>query len=92
VTTQEDGCWYVSDTSPESPIHHPAFPVKVVDAPLAADVFHGAYAAGLVLGMTLSERVSGFQRLAVESGSCWRTGRIPNLDTVQAFFKRRMFS
>jgi sulfofructose kinase len=88
TTSGADGCWYVSETSQESPIHHPAFPVKVVDTTGCGDVFHGAYAASLVLGMTLSERVrvasAAAALKAVQAGG--QEG-IPNLDTVQAFLK-----
>ena len=73
---------------PESPIHHPAFPVKVVDTTGCGDVFHGAYAAGLVLGMTLSERVRvASAAAALKAVRAGGQEGIPNLDTVQAFLK-----
>lgn len=37
--------------------HQPAFKVRAVDTTGCGDVFHGAYAAALALGVTLSERV-----------------------------------
>jgi sulfofructose kinase len=88
TTTGADGCWYVSETSSESPIHHPAFPVKVVDTTGCGDVFHGAYAAGLVLGMTLSERVRvASAAAALKAVRAGGQEGIPNLETVQAFLK-----
>jgi len=88
TTTGADGCWYVSESSPESPIHHPAFPVKVVDTTGCGDVFHGAYAAGLVLGMTLSERVRvASAAAALKAVRAGGQEGIPTLTTVQAFLK-----
>ncbi len=88
TTCGADGCWYVSDTSPEFPIHHPAFPVKVVDTTGCGDVFHGAYAAGLVFGMTLPERVRvASAAAALKAVRAGGQEGIPNLGTVQAFLK-----
>ena len=88
TTCGADGCWYVSDTSPQSPIHHPAFPVKVVDTTGCGDVFHGAYAAGLVLGMPLPERVRvASAAAALKAVRAGGQEGIPNLVTVLAFLK-----
>jgi len=57
TTCGADGCWYVSDSRPESPIHHPAFPVKVVDTTGCGDVFHGAYAVCLAEGAPVSRAI-----------------------------------
>jgi sulfofructose kinase len=88
TTCGADGCWYVSDSRPESPIHHPAFPLKVVDTTGCGDVFHGAYAASLVLGMPLSERVRvASAAAALKAVRAGGQEGIPNLDTVKAFLK-----
>ena len=89
TTSGADGCWYVSDSQARNhPIHHPAFPVKVVDTTGCGDVFHGAYAAGLVLGMPLSERVRvASAAAALKAVRAGGQEGIPNLDTVQAFLK-----
>jgi sugar/nucleoside kinase (ribokinase family) len=92
TTSGADGCWYVSDASPESPIHHPAFPVKVVDTTGCGDVFHGAYTAALVLGMPLPERVQvASAAAALKAVRAGGQDGIPNLDTVQAFLRGERF-
>ncbi len=55
VTCGENGCWYLADG--REPVHQPAYRVHVVDTTGCGDVFHGAYAAGLVLGLSPSDRV-----------------------------------
>jgi ribokinase len=55
VTCGSEGAWYM-DTQ-HLPTHQPAFPVTVVDTTGCGDVFHGAYAVGLLEGLTLPERV-----------------------------------
>jgi sulfofructose kinase len=56
VTCGEDGCWYMGENI-DQPEHFPAFSVSVVDTTGCGDVFHGAYAAGLIEGMDLRQRV-----------------------------------
>lgn len=70
ITCGADGCWYLGTGSlgtgslgtgslgtgsDGQPRHCPAFPVEVVDTTGCGDVFHGAYAAGLVRKSALSE-------------------------------------
>ena len=57
VTCGEEGCWYVGAGEPRVPRHQPAFEVQVVDTTGCGDVFHGAYAVGLVEGLDLASRV-----------------------------------
>src|SRR5207302_9212365 len=57
VTGGEHGCWFVDATDPGTPRHQPAYRVDVVDTTGCGDVFHGAYAAGLALGLGIAERV-----------------------------------
>jgi sulfofructose kinase len=57
VTHGEQGCWYVSADDPDHAVHQPAFRVKAVDTTGCGDVFHGAYAAALVRGAAVGERV-----------------------------------
>jgi sugar/nucleoside kinase (ribokinase family) len=55
VTCGETGCWSVE---PGGIVHnHPAFTVPVADTTGCGDVFHGAYAAELVRGAGLDERI-----------------------------------
>jgi sulfofructose kinase len=56
ITCGNRGAWYVSQAD-GLPRHQPAFPVKVVDTTGCGDVFHGVYAAMLVRGLDLAERV-----------------------------------
>jgi len=86
VTDGERGCWYVGAEEPGWPQHQPAFPVEVVDTNGCGDVFHGAYAAGLVQGMDLGSRI----RLAAATAALKATQRggqagIPTRPAVEAF-------
>jgi sulfofructose kinase len=57
VTHGDQGCWYVAAADPDRALHQPAFRVEVVDTTGCGDVFHGAYAAALVRGLPVGERV-----------------------------------
>ncbi len=54
VTDGLAGSWAFT---PERIVHQPAFRVDAVDTTGCGDVFHGAYAAGLLEGMNLTERL-----------------------------------
>ncbi len=88
VTCGAEGCWYLGSDEPGPPCHQPAFEVEVVDTTGCGDVFHGAYAAGLVEGLDLAARV----RLAAATAalSATRSGGqagIPVRQAVQAFLE-----
>ncbi len=58
VTDGAGGAWYAGADDPETIRHQPAMPVpEVVDTNGCGDVFHGAYAAALVEGRPLAERM-----------------------------------
>ncbi len=58
VTDGENGAWFASGDSPDRVMHQPVFPVDdVVDTTGCGDVFHGAYCAGLVSGLSPAERI-----------------------------------
>jgi sulfofructose kinase len=57
VTCGAEGCWYIDGESIQQPHRQKAFAVNAVDTTGCGDVFHGAYAAGLVRGQTLPERI-----------------------------------
>jgi sugar/nucleoside kinase (ribokinase family) len=70
--------------------HQPAFPVAVVDTTGCGDVFHGAYAAGLVRGLGVMERV----RLAAAAAALKATrpggqAGAPTLAEVEQFLNPR---
>jgi sulfofructose kinase len=50
VTDGRKGCWFVAGDAKVR--HQPAFEVEVVDTLGCGDVFHGAYAAGIVSSMS----------------------------------------
>jgi len=56
VTGGAKGCWYITGAE-ETPHHQPAFPVEAVDTTGCGDVFHGAYAAALTWGYSVSDRI-----------------------------------
>lgn len=84
VTCGENGSWYVGPNC--APTHQKAYRVEVVDTTGCGDVFHGAYAAGLVSGMDLAARV----RLASGTAALKATKRggqagCPTLAEVESF-------
>ena len=54
ITDGIAGSWALTS---QGMIHQPAFHVNAVDTTGCGDVFHGAYAAGLLEGMELAERL-----------------------------------
>ena len=54
ITDGANGSWALEN---EKIIHQAAFPVKVVDTTGCGDAFHGAYAAALLKGKNLAERM-----------------------------------
>ena len=57
VTCGSEGCWTIDRDTIERPRHQKAFAVKAVDTTGCGDVFHGAYAAGMLRGLGLKERI-----------------------------------
>lgn len=90
VTGGDQGSWHVSAEEPDQVRHQPAFPVDVVDTNGCGDVFHGAYAAGLVHGLEIEGRI----RLAAAAAALKATRRggqagIPARSAVEAFLAER---
>jgi sugar/nucleoside kinase (ribokinase family) len=56
VTDGERGCWFSEGDGGEVR-HMPAFSVNVVDTTGCGDVFHGAYAAGVVWGWSVEQSI-----------------------------------
>ena len=86
VTCDEDGGWYKTAGSPAR--HYPAFQVNVVDTTGCGDVFHGAYAAGLVKGLPADECIR-FASAAAALKATQRGGQAgaPTLAALEAFMK-----
>ena len=90
VTDGARGCWYVGADEPDRVQHQPAFPVEEIDTTGCGDVFHGAYAAGLVEGLDLDSRI----RLAAATAALKATQRggqdgIPTRPAVEALLSSR---
>lgn len=85
VTCGAEGAWYLNNESTDA-VHQPAFPVDAVDTNACGDVFHGAYAAALVRGLDLRERVrfasAAAALFAATPSGCRKT---PDLSLVERF-------
>jgi sulfofructose kinase len=88
ATCGADGCWYRGLSTGPGALHQPAFAVQAVDTTGCGDVFHGAYAAALVEGKSLTERVR-FASAAAALKATQRGGQagIPRRPAVEAFLK-----
>jgi len=85
ITCGAEGCWSV-DAETSGPVRHPAFRVKATDTTGCGDVFHGAYAAALARGDTLSERIRFASAAAALRASL---GEIPRAAEVEEFLNRK---
>lgn len=85
VTAGEQGCWWGSGGAVQ---HTPAPQVAAVDTLAAGDVFHGAFAFGLVDGWRM-ERVIRFASAAAAIKCTRFGGRLgaPSRDEVEAFLE-----
>jgi len=86
-TEGADGCYTVTA---DDQFHTPVFPVEVVDTTGAGDVFHGAYAVGLLRGWPL--RHVAALASAVAAIKCTRLGGragIPTMDEALTFLRDR---
>jgi sugar/nucleoside kinase (ribokinase family) len=81
-----EGAWYVAEDGPAR--HQAAFAVTAVDTTGCGDVFHGAYAAALVRGQELAERVR-FAAAAAALKATRRGGQTgaPTLEQVETFLR-----
>lgn len=90
VTAGQRGGWFVSDNSPTTPQHYPAFAVDAVDTTGCGDVFHGAYTAALAEGRDLADRI----RLASAAAALKVTrpggqAGIPRREAVELFLQEQ---
>jgi sugar/nucleoside kinase (ribokinase family) len=88
VTCGAGGCWYLADILARKPCHQPAFRVATVDTTGCGDVFHGAYAAGLVQGLDVAERIR-FAAAAAALKATQRGGQAgcPTREQVASFLE-----
>lgn len=87
ITAGARGSWIVSD---DERFHQPAFPVDVLDTTGAGDVYHGAFAVGLIRRWPLRD-IARFAS-AVAAMKCRRLGGragIPRFDEAVAFLRER---
>ncbi|MCU0504489.1 MAG: PfkB family carbohydrate kinase [Chloroflexi bacterium] len=90
LTAGAEGGWYLGPEPAAVPTHRRAFAVEAIDTTGCGDAFHGAYAAGLVRGLGLADRV----RLAsaVAALTATRLGGqagLPDRATVEGFLASR---
>lgn len=88
VTCGVEGCWVLNAVD-QAPVHYPAFKVEAVDTTGCGDVFHGAYAAALVKGLGIHERVRfASAAAAIKAQSHGGQAGIPDLDAVELFLQQ----
>ncbi len=87
ITIGEKGMIYKKDNEI---IIMPSFEVKAVDTTGAGDIFHGAYAYGLLKKMSLEDNLR-FSSAAAALSACKKGGMtsIPELDEVREFIKSK---
>ena len=90
VTAGDQGCWYACGAAAGDIRHIPAYTVQVVDTTGCGDVFHGAYAAGITWGWSIS-RCIRFASAAAAIKATKTGGRagIPDRATVEQFLRER---
>lgn len=90
ITCGSEGSWFLSNEYPDQPQHTPAFPVKVADTTGCGDVFHGAYAAGLVKGMDVRERIRyATGAAAIKAMTSGGQAGAPTAEALETFLKER---
>jgi sugar/nucleoside kinase (ribokinase family) len=90
VTDGPRGCWFVEGGRDGQVHYQAAFDVRAVDTTGCGDVFHGAYAAGLLLGMPVSEAIR-FAAAAAAIKATRPGGQlgIPDRPTVEQFLRNQ---
>jgi sulfofructose kinase len=86
ITCGAEGSWYTTDG--KECHHQPAFQVEAIDTTGCGDVYHGAYAAALIWGYDVPERMR-FASAAAALKATQPGGRrgIPNRQQVEAFLQ-----
>jgi sugar/nucleoside kinase (ribokinase family) len=88
VTDGANGCWFIEGGGDLHVQYQPAFPVEAIDTTGCGDVFHGAYAAGLLTGMSIADSIR-FAAAAAALKATQPGGQlgIPDRPTVDAFLR-----
>ncbi|MBK8022067.1 MAG: permease [Chloroflexi bacterium] len=87
ITCGAEGCWSLT-ANDATPIHYPAFPVEVVDTTGCGDVFHGAYAAALALGLELEDRLHvAVAAAAIKATQAGGRKGIPTRERIETFLR-----
>jgi sulfofructose kinase len=90
ITCGIDGAWYLTGPHRDFADHQPAFAVNTVDTTGCGDVFHGAYAAGLVYGLDVAERIRfAAATAALKTTKSGGQAGIPTLSVVKSFLEER---
>ena len=89
ITDGNKGAWF-AEKGENTVRHQPAFPITVHDTTGCGDVFHGAYAAALTLGMSLPDRVR-FAAAAAALKATQKGGQAgaPTRSELERFIKAR---
>lgn len=86
VTDGARGCWFATAARPGQIRHQPAFAVEAKDTTGCGDVFHGAYAAALLMGMEIDEAIClATATSAMKAMHYGGQAGIPDLDAVRRF-------
>lgn len=86
VTRGEYGYLWVEDDGRLR--HQPAFSAPIVDTTGAGDAFHGAFAAGLAVGLSSAECARlGAATAALKCGKLGARAGLPSFDEVRQFLK-----
>lgn len=86
VTCGGDGGWYAEYDGPAQ--HYPAFRVAAVDTTGCGDVFHGAYAAAITRGESVTRAVTlASATAAIKATQPGGRAGIPGLDAVNEFLR-----
>ena len=91
VTDSERGSWYAEAGGSGEAVHQPAFAVeRVVDTCGCGDVFHGAYAAALVQGYPVRERIRrASAAAAIKAGKQGSQNGAPTAGELESFLGGR---
>jgi sulfofructose kinase len=87
VTDGSRGCWFVAEDG--RVVHQPSLPVDVVDTTGCGDVFHGAYAAAILLGMSPANAIRyAAAAAALKARHSGAQKGIPNRSMVEGFLAK----